>query len=228
MKQRLPFRLSAAGALSLVVTQAFYLPTAHAQANLSIDPNGQATPGSAVDSTLTIQQSGSTSPQSASTTAANVQDSIVSAIGGDFVNRANEVLASTTGNIAAAAQVVAAGEDSVATAIAQRARAPLIPMIKADAYGLGAIPVARVLEPLEPWDSTSLVVTADVRVGGLLRVDMGGGRHVAEGRWTELEPGRADHDRVRPARARARIQARDRELPARGAHTGRPRGGRAR
>lgn len=119
MKQRLPFRLSAAGALSLVVTQAFYLPTAHAQANLSIDPNGQATPGSAVDSTLTIQQSGSTSPQSASTTAANVQDSIVSAIGGDFVNRANEVLASTTGNIAAAAQVVAAGEDSVATAIAQ-------------------------------------------------------------------------------------------------------------
>ena len=38
-----------------------------------------------------------------------------------------------------------------AAAIAQRARAPLLPMIKADAYGLGAIPVARVLEPLDPW-----------------------------------------------------------------------------
>src|SRR5687768_7654348 len=38
-----------------------------------------------------------------------------------------------------------------AAALADRARAPLLPMIKADAYGLGAIPVARVLEPLDPW-----------------------------------------------------------------------------
>jgi alanine racemase len=38
-----------------------------------------------------------------------------------------------------------------AVALAERARAPLLPMIKADAYGLGAIPVARVLESLEPW-----------------------------------------------------------------------------
>jgi alanine racemase len=38
-----------------------------------------------------------------------------------------------------------------AAAIGDHARAPLLPMIKADAYGLGAIPVARVLEPLEPW-----------------------------------------------------------------------------
>jgi alanine racemase len=38
-----------------------------------------------------------------------------------------------------------------AAALAEHARAPLLPMIKADAYGLGAIPVARVLEPLEPW-----------------------------------------------------------------------------
>lgn len=29
--------------------------------------------------------------------------------------------------------------------------APLIPMIKADAYGLGAVPVARALERLDPW-----------------------------------------------------------------------------
>ncbi len=27
----------------------------------------------------------------------------------------------------------------------------LLPMVKADAYGLGAVPVARALEPLEPW-----------------------------------------------------------------------------
>ena len=38
-----------------------------------------------------------------------------------------------------------------AAAIVHHARAPLLPMIKADAYGLGAIPVARVLEPLDPW-----------------------------------------------------------------------------
>ena len=38
-----------------------------------------------------------------------------------------------------------------AAAIAERARVPLLPMIKADAYGLGAIPVARVLEHLDPW-----------------------------------------------------------------------------
>ena len=38
-----------------------------------------------------------------------------------------------------------------AVALAERARVPLLPMIKADAYGLGAIPVARVLESLDPW-----------------------------------------------------------------------------
>jgi alanine racemase len=38
-----------------------------------------------------------------------------------------------------------------AAVVAEHARAPLLPMIKADAYGLGAVPVARVLEPLEPW-----------------------------------------------------------------------------
>jgi alanine racemase len=38
-----------------------------------------------------------------------------------------------------------------AATLAGQARAPLLPMLKADAYGLGAIPVARVLEPLDPW-----------------------------------------------------------------------------
>lgn len=35
--------------------------------------------------------------------------------------------------------------------IAAQAGVPLLPMVKADAYGLGAIPVARALEELEPW-----------------------------------------------------------------------------
>lgn len=38
-----------------------------------------------------------------------------------------------------------------AQALAARARVPLLPMIKADGYGLGAVPVARALEAVEPW-----------------------------------------------------------------------------
>jgi alanine racemase len=37
-----------------------------------------------------------------------------------------------------------------ATLIA-RAGVPILPMVKADAYGLGAVPVARALESLDPW-----------------------------------------------------------------------------
>lgn len=36
-------------------------------------------------------------------------------------------------------------------AIAERAGVPLVPMVKADGYGLGAIAVARALEVLDPW-----------------------------------------------------------------------------
>jgi alanine racemase len=36
-------------------------------------------------------------------------------------------------------------------AVARRAGVPLLPMIKADAYGLGAKGALRALEPLEPW-----------------------------------------------------------------------------
>jgi alanine racemase len=36
-------------------------------------------------------------------------------------------------------------------ALAQRAGVPLLAVIKADGYGLGAIQVARALEPLDPW-----------------------------------------------------------------------------
>ena len=36
-------------------------------------------------------------------------------------------------------------------ALRDLARAPLLPMVKADAYGLGAVAVARALEPVDPW-----------------------------------------------------------------------------
>ncbi len=36
-------------------------------------------------------------------------------------------------------------------AIATRAGVPLVPMVKADGYGLGAVRVARVLDQLDPW-----------------------------------------------------------------------------
>jgi len=38
-----------------------------------------------------------------------------------------------------------------ARALEERAGVPLLPMIKADAYGLGAVPVARALSALRPW-----------------------------------------------------------------------------
>ena len=41
-----------------------------------------------------------------------------------------------------------------------------------------------------PNPDLPLEVTADARVGGRYRVDMGGGRFVAEGEYTELVPGR--------------------------------------
>ena len=37
------------------------------------------------------------------------------------------------------------------TTIATQARKPLLPMVKADGYGLGAVRVARTLERLDPW-----------------------------------------------------------------------------
>ncbi len=38
-----------------------------------------------------------------------------------------------------------------ASRVAAQARVPLLPMVKADAYGLGAVRVARTLERLDPW-----------------------------------------------------------------------------
>ncbi len=50
-------------------------------------------------------------------------------------------------------------------AIARHAGVPILPMIKADAYGLGAIAAARALEPLQPWGYG----VATVDEGGALR-----------------------------------------------------------
>src|SRR5688500_20223304 len=36
-------------------------------------------------------------------------------------------------------------------AMAARAGVPILPMVKADAYGLGAVAATRALEPLSPW-----------------------------------------------------------------------------
>lgn len=58
-----------------------------------------------------------------------------------------------------------------AAAIASYAGVPLLPMIKADAYGLGAIRVARSLEPLEPWGYgvATVVEGAELRHEGIDR-----------------------------------------------------------
>lgn len=55
--------------------------------------------------------------------------------------------------------------------LSARARAPLLPMIKADAYGLGAIRVARALETLDPWGFGVATVAegAELRAAGCSR-----------------------------------------------------------
>ncbi len=56
-------------------------------------------------------------------------------------------------------------------ALARRANVPLLPMIKADAYGLGAVPVARALESLDPWGFGVATVAegAELRAAGIRR-----------------------------------------------------------
>ena len=58
-----------------------------------------------------------------------------------------------------------------ARTLATAAGVPLLPMIKADAYGLGAIAVARALEPLDPWGFgvASLDEAAALRTAGPIR-----------------------------------------------------------
>jgi alanine racemase len=57
------------------------------------------------------------------------------------------------------------------TVLARNPGARLLPMVKADAYGLGAIPVARALEPLDPWGFAVATVKegAELRRAGIER-----------------------------------------------------------
>jgi len=53
--------------------------------------------------------------------------------------------------------------------LARRAGVPLLPMVKADAYGLGALPVARALARLAPWGYgvATVAEAAELREGGI-------------------------------------------------------------
>lgn len=58
-----------------------------------------------------------------------------------------------------------------AAAVATRARVPILPMVKADGYGLGALPITRALESLEPWGYGVATVEegAELRAAGITR-----------------------------------------------------------
>jgi alanine racemase len=86
------------------------------------------------------------------------------------------------------------------TAIADRAGVPLLPMVKADAYGLGAARIVRVLDELEPWGFG----VATVREGEELR-RLGIIRPVVV--FTPLV--RSELDAARRARLRPALESRD-------------------
>jgi alanine racemase len=58
-----------------------------------------------------------------------------------------------------------------ATTIATQSRARLLPMVKADAYGLGAVRVARTLERLDPWGFgvATIAEGEELRGAGIVR-----------------------------------------------------------
>ena len=58
-----------------------------------------------------------------------------------------------------------------ARAVAERSGRPLLPMVKANGYGVGAVAVARTLEPLDPWGYgvATLTEAAELRDAGIGR-----------------------------------------------------------
>jgi alanine racemase len=58
-----------------------------------------------------------------------------------------------------------------ARALERHARAPLIPMVKGDAYGLGAVPVVRALDALDPYafGVSNMVEGEELRRAGITR-----------------------------------------------------------
>jgi alanine racemase len=85
-------------------------------------------------------------------------------------------------------------------AIAAHAGVPLLPMVKADAYGLGAARIARVLEELDPWGFG----VATVREGDELR-RLGITRPIVL--FTPVVP--PELDAVRRARLRPALESRE-------------------
>lgn len=58
-----------------------------------------------------------------------------------------------------------------ARTLARHARAPILPMVKADAYGLGVLPVVRALETVDPWGYGVATITEgkELRAAGIAR-----------------------------------------------------------
>ena len=58
-----------------------------------------------------------------------------------------------------------------ARALIAQARTPLLPMVKADAYGLGLLPIVRALEPINPWGYgvATVVEGEQLRAAGIQR-----------------------------------------------------------
>src|SRR5918998_6303088 len=58
-----------------------------------------------------------------------------------------------------------------AAALARRAGVPLVPMVKADAYGIGAVQAARALEAVDPWGFGVATVAEgeELRAAGIRR-----------------------------------------------------------
>ena len=167
------------------------------------------------------------------------------------VPRPGPVSAPADSSAAAAATAPAAGSDARAPArtwvevdlgavvanareVARRApRSRLLPIVKADAYGLGAVPVARALETIDPWGFA--VATAheggELRAAGIARpiLVMGPQTHALDlvarhgltpalgsveqiGAWLAMAPGLPFHVEVDTGMARWGVPWR--EFPA--------------
>ncbi len=85
-----------------------------------------------------------------------------------------------------------------AEAVSRHADRPLLPMIKADAYGLGAVPVARALQSISPWGFgiATLDEAAELRDAGIEN------RIVLFSPLSETEIGRAVQLQVTPTLSR--------------------------
>lgn len=119
MKSKLPFRLSAAGVLSLAVVPAFYSPAV--QADVNTTAAGAVTASAAVDSLASAILTSDNAPVTATITSGSVQNSITGAAAADMAVTGNQLSAGATANTASLVQQITSGEDAVATGISSRA-----------------------------------------------------------------------------------------------------------